>query len=129
MTRAVLDASALLALLLDEPGASSVKAALDDAWISAVNLAEVAGQYARRAAPETEIRTMLYLFSIRMVPFDETLAFDAGSLVPTTRSAGLSLGDRACLALARRLGARALTGDRGWLRIAAQVGVEIELIR
>lgn len=129
MTRAVLDASALLALLLDEPGASSVTAVLDEAAISAVNLAEVVGQYARRGIPVSEIRTMLSLFSIQIVPFDDALAFDAGLLVPKTRSAGLSLGDRACLALARQLGSTALTADRSWSRIARAVGVEIELIR
>ena len=129
MTRAILDASALLALLLDEPGASSVTAVLDDAAVSAVNLAEVAGQYARRGIPESGIRTMLSQFSIQVIPFDQALAFVAGSLVPKTRLAGLSLGDRACLALSIRLGAKALTADRSWSRIARAVGIEIEVIR
>ena len=129
MTRAILDASALLALLLDEPGASSVTAVLDDAAVSAVNLAEVAGQYARRGIPESGIRTMLSQFSIQVIPFDQALAFVAGSLVPKTRSAVLSLGDRACLALASRLGVKALTADRSWSRIARAVGIEIEAIR
>jgi PIN domain nuclease of toxin-antitoxin system len=125
----VLDASALLAVLLDEPGATSVKAALDDAAISTVNLAEVAGQYARRGASEADIRAMLDVFSIQIVPFDAPHAYATGSLWPVTRLAGLSLGDRACLALASQLGARALTADRSWSRIAAAVGVEVELIR
>jgi PIN domain nuclease of toxin-antitoxin system len=129
MMRAVLDASALLAVLLDEPGASSVTAVLDDAAISTVNLAEVVGQYARRGIPESGIRTMLGLFSVEIVPFDRELAFSVGSLVPKTRPAGLSLGDRACLALAAQLGARALTADRSWSRIARAVGVEVETIR
>jgi PIN domain nuclease of toxin-antitoxin system len=129
VTPAVLDASALLALLLDEPGASRVTALLDDAAISAVNLSEVVGQYAGRGIPVSEIRTMLSLFSIQIVPFDDALAFDAGLLVPKTRSARLSLGDRACLALARQLGSTALTADRSWSRIARAVGVEVELIR
>jgi len=125
----VLDASALLALLLDEPGAGRVTALLDDAAISAVNLSEVVGQYARRGIAVSEIRRMLSLFSIQVIPFDETLAFDAGLLVPKTKSAGLSLGDRACLALALQLGATALTADRSWSRISRAIGVEIELIR
>jgi PIN domain nuclease of toxin-antitoxin system len=129
VTPAVLDASALLALLLDEPGGSAVTAALGDAAISTVNVAEVVGQYARGGIPESSIRTMLHLFSIRVEPFDEVLAFVTGALVPKTRSAGLSLGDRACLALAMRLGAKALTADHSWARIARAVGVEIETIR
>jgi len=129
VTHAVLDASALLALLLDEPGAGRVTALLDDAAISAVNLSEVVGQYARRGIAVSEIRRMLSLFSIQVIPFDDALAFDAGLLVPKTRSAGLSLGDRACLALALQLGATALTADRSWSRISRAIGVEIELIR
>ena len=125
----MLDASALLALLLDEPGAGRVTALLDDAAISAVNLSEVVGQYARRGIAVSEIRRMLSLFSIQVIPFDDALAFDAGLLVPKTRSAGLSLGDRACLALALQLGATALTADRSWSRISRAIGVEIELIR
>jgi ribonuclease VapC len=126
---AVLDASALLALLLDEPGAARVTALLDDAAISAVNLSEVVGEYARRGISVSEIRTMLSLFSIQVIPFDDALAFGAGLLVPKTRSAGLSLGDRACLALAGQLRSTALTADRAWSRSARAVGVEIELIR
>jgi len=129
VTHAVLDASALLALLLDEPGAGRVTALLDDAAISAVNLSEVVGQYARRGIAVSEIRRMLSLFSIQVIPFDDALAFDAGLLVPKTKSAGLSLGDRACLALALQLGATALTADRSWSRISRAIGVEIELIR
>ncbi len=125
----MLDASALLALLLDEPGAGRVTALLDDAAISAVNLSEVVGQYARRGIAVSEIRRMLSLFSIQVIPFDDALAFDAGLLVPKTKSAGLSLGDRACLALALQLGATALTADRSWSRISRAIGVEIELIR
>ncbi len=72
---------------------------------------------------------MLHLFWIQVVRFDEALAFAAGSLEPATRPAGLSLGDRACLALALDLGVKALTADRAWTRIAEAVGVEVEVIR
>ena len=129
MTLAVLDASALLALVLGEPGADKVAMALGDAAISAVNLAEVTSQYALRGSAADEIREMMSQFSAYIVPFDEELALAAGALTPVTKPAGLSLGDRACLALALRLGAKALTGDRAWVRVADAVGVEVELIR
>ena len=64
-----------------------------------------------------------------MVAFDDGLAFAAGLLLPLTRSAGPSLGDRACLALARRSGTKVLTADRAWSTIEAGVGVRIEIIR
>ena len=63
------------------------------------------------------------------IAFDEELAFIAGLMLPATRLAGLSFGDRACLALANKLGVRALTADRAWRQVRRVVGVEIEVIR
>jgi ribonuclease VapC len=60
---------------------------------------------------------------------DVEAALGAGHLRPVTRQAGLSVGDRACLELARALNLPALTADRGWLAVADAVGVRIELIR
>jgi ribonuclease VapC len=61
------------------------------------------------------------------VPFDDDLAFAAAALRPETRAAGLPLGDRACLALARRRNRAVLTADRAWARVS--VGVDVRLIR
>ena len=129
MTLAVLDASALLALLLEEPGADRVRAVITDAAMSTVNLAEVVGYLARKGTTEADIRTMTDDIRVALVPFDEGLAYATGLYLPTTRPAGLSLGDRACLALAERLAVRAQTTDRSWSRVAAAIGVEVELIR
>jgi ribonuclease VapC len=129
MIVAVLDASALLALLLGEQGGENVRAVLADAAIAAVNLSEVVAHFARNGVAETDIRLVLNPLPIERIPFDEGLAFAAGLLLPVTRRAGLSFGDRACLALAARLGVRALTADRTWQNVAKAVGVEIELIR
>ncbi|WP_342241906.1 PIN domain-containing protein [Inquilinus sp. OTU3971] len=129
MTAAVIDASAILALLLDEPGAQKVEAVLADSVITTINLSEVVGYYARGGADEAGIRKMLNALTCERVLFDEELAYAAGMLVPRTRSAGLSLGDRACLALAHRLGVPAMTADRPWLAFAHTIDVRIELIR
>jgi ribonuclease VapC len=129
MTSAVLDASALLALLLGEPGFDRVRAVIADCAITTVNIGEVVGHYARAGASETDIRLVLDPLLIERVPFDESLAFVAGMLLPVTRSAGLSFGDRACLALAIRLGVPALTADRAWQSIAAVAAVAVEPIR
>jgi ribonuclease VapC len=126
---AVLDASALIALMLREPGAEKVETILSDSAVSAVNLAEVVGFLSRNGAAAPVIRQMIDAVESEVVPFDAELAFAAGLLVPATRAAGLSLGDRACLALARRLGVKALTSDTAWSQIASAVQVEIELIR
>lgn len=129
MSRVVLDASSLLALLRGEEGALRVAELLVGAAITTVNWCEVIGILARDGFSRAEIQTMLDGLRAERVPFDTDLAFEAGLLLPLTRSVGLSLGDRACLALAMRRRAPAVTADRAWLRIADAVGVEVEAIR
>jgi ribonuclease VapC len=129
MIEAVLDASALLALLLAERGGDEVGTVLANSVMTTVNLGEVVGHFARNGAREADIRLVLDPLPIERMPFDEDLAFAAGLLLPATRKAGLSFGDRACLALAARLNVRALTADRSWFAIAKAVGVDIRPIR
>src|SRR5208282_3771448 len=104
MTGVVLDASALLAMLLDERGGDKVRTALAGSAMTTVTLAEVAGHYARNGVAERDIHLLLDSLEIERVVFDEELAYGAAMLLPETKTAGLSLGDRACLALARRMG-------------------------
>lgn len=127
MSRVVLDASALLALLNQEEGAERVAPFLADAVISTVNLAEVVTRLALAGMPETAIRETLALLPLESVPFDVGQAIEVGLLAPMTKPSGLSLGDRACLVLARRLDATAVTADQAWVGIDA--GVAVELIR
>lgn len=129
MTAAILDASALLALLLNEPGEENVRPILADAAMGALNLAEVVGHFARHGASEADIRLVIDSLPIEHIPFDEVLAYAAGMMLPITRPAGLSLGDRACLALAGRLGVKVLTGDRSWKPLGVTLGIDVELIR
>ncbi len=129
MSVAVLDASALLAYLRDEPGAGAVADAIaDGASISTVNLAEVLSRVADRGADPVAVAEQLVdrgLIggAIAVEPFTVDDAGDAARLRPETRDAGLSLGDRACLTLARRLDAPVLTADTAW----SQLGVAVEL--
>jgi ribonuclease VapC len=129
VTESVLDSSAILATLLGEPGKDEVDAMISDAVTSAVNISEVVGYYARNGTPDAAIRQALTRLKLEVFAFDEEQAFAAGALVPSTRAAGLSLGDRACLALARSRRAPAVTADRKWLDVASAVGVEVRLIR
>ena len=129
MTEFVLDASALLALLRGEPGGVRVAHALTDSAMTTVNFAEVVGHYIRNGGHDAEVRALLDPLPISLAPFDRELAYQAGVLLSVTRAAGLSLADRACLALARRLDVPALTADQAWQTIAAQAGVRVELIR
>ncbi len=124
-----MDASAVLAMLREEPGAERVRQAVARSAICTVNLAEVVERMARDGNDAATIAaTVDPIFSEEIVP-DRALAFDAGMLGPPTRQAGLSLGDRFCLALARREGAVALTADRAWAAVADAVGVQVEVVR
>ncbi len=127
MSRVVLDASALLATLNDETGADRVAQALPDAVMSAVNLSVVVRKLADAGVPSEETHEALDPLGIDVVPFDAPLAHATGELRPKTRSLGLSLADRACLALGAKLKLPVLTSERSWQR--AGVGVSVELVR
>ena len=125
----VLDASALIAALLDEPGRDRVDAVINGATMSTVNLAEVVGHFAKLGADSTEIDLLLGGLPIAYVEPDKDLAIDAGLMRPVGEKAGLSLGDRFRLAQARRMGATALSADKAWQAVAGTLGVDIELVR
>lgn len=121
----VLDASAILALLNDEHGAETVFTLLDSAVASSVNVSEVVAKLAARGGDEAVIREAFARLQLPVIPFDEDHAYAAGFLRPSTQPAGLSFGDRACLALAAQLGATAVTADRRWLDLPLPVPVRL----
>ena len=121
----VLDASAVLALVNDEPGADMVAATSGDALISAVNWSEVVAKSSDQGLSELELDDALGRFDFGVLPFDRRQAYAAGLLRPVTRAAGLSLADRACLALARARSLPVLTGDRNWLGLPVHVDVRL----
>jgi PIN domain nuclease of toxin-antitoxin system len=123
----VLDASAVLAFLHRESGREIVEEYAGGARLSAVNLAEVRYNLADDGMSEENIDRSVGLLRMEVIPFDEDLAQRGSRLRRTTRHLGLSLGDRACLALAKRLGLPVLTADRSWAKL--DIGVEVRLIR
>jgi ribonuclease VapC len=125
--RYILDASALLCLLQDEKGAERVAEALPKAHIGAVNYSEVCGKLVEAGLNQDTVDSLIAGLQLQVISFDREQARLAGSLRRTTREFGLSLGDRACLALARVRGAVALTCDKSWTRIDA--GCRVELAR
>ncbi len=127
MTDYVLDASAVLAVLQEEPGAVRIEAHLDTGCISAVNLAEIVGKLQDRGLGDSEIDELVALLDLDTRILDKAGAVFMGKLRQTTKLAGLSLGDRACLALAHSLGATAITMDGAWKNL--DVGVAIEVAR
>ncbi|MDD3651209.1 PIN domain-containing protein [Immundisolibacter sp.] len=123
----VLDASSLLAFLHDEPGAERVWSALPGAMVSAVNWSEVVQKSLQRQADIAGMREDFEQTGVSFMPFTAQQAEIAALLWDKTRLNGLSLGDRACLALAMERHAPILTADRAWAGLS--LGLEIELIR
>jgi ribonuclease VapC len=126
--RVVIDASALLAYLQRERGHETVAPVLENSALSAVNLSEVL-QKAMAAGVSTDgLETDLQAVGVRVYAFDAEDAAQAAELWASTRKLGLSLGDRACLALAKRLRAPAYTADRAWAEVKVP-GVMVKMVR
>ncbi len=123
----VLDASAVLALLFDEPGADHVQEYLSASVISSLNFGEALQICVDRGANIDRIAADLSNALIDVCPLTSDQAQEAATIWPVTKPHGLSLGDRVCLVLAKQLGAVAVTSDRAWQKI--DVGCNVELIR
>lgn len=123
----VLNASAVLAWLHDEPGADRVDGVLRGALMSTVNWAEVLQRADAREVPLDGLRADIEALGVELVPFDADMAESAGRFHATTRSVGLSLGDRACLSLAQTTSLPVYTADRIWGTL--DLGLTVELIR
>lgn len=121
----ILDASALLALLNDEPGAELVAPALSFAKMSSVNLSEVVAKLAEHDMPDAVIHEVLEGLGIEVVDLDRATAYACGLLRPSTSHLGLSLGDRACIALGQLHGHRVLTADRRWADLEPAIDVHV----
>jgi PIN domain nuclease of toxin-antitoxin system len=125
----VLDASALLAMLREEEGGDMVAEAIGEARMSVVNFAEVVSHFIRNGMPPAEVDAMLMPLPITLVPANTDLSRLAGHLRGPTAEAGLSLGDRFCLALSMTEKLPVWTSDREWNTIAGKIGVEVVTIR
>jgi PIN domain nuclease of toxin-antitoxin system len=123
----VLDASAVLALLNQETGKERVEGVLADSCIGAVNYCEVLGKLIEAGVPKEEAQESFELLNLEVVSFDADVARLAAVLRFETKKLGLSLGDRSCLALALSRSNTAMTAERVWAKLRAEV--KIELIR
>lgn len=129
MAHVLLDASAVLAMIWREPGAEVVRAAVrDGAAISTVNLAEVAAVLHHRGWSGSDVESTLAALRMETLPFESDVALSSAALRPATATAGLGLGDRACLATAAYFELPVLTTDRSWLRVDLD-GIEVQVIR
>lgn len=127
----VLDASAIIAFLQGELGSERVGQALHSqrCVVSAANQAEVIAKSLDRGAESEAIKVILADLAYQVVDITVGDGEQAGWMRGQTRSIGLSLGDRLCLALAQRLKARVLTADRAWLDTSKTLQLDIDCIR
>jgi ribonuclease VapC len=126
VSKVVLDSSALLALLNREPGAERLTAELlSIAACSTVNLAEVHSKLVSRGMSENDAWQAALSPLSEFIEFTVAHAQTAGDLVRQTRAFGLSLGDRACLALGMDLGVPVYTADRSWKRLRLPVRINV----
>lgn len=123
--RYMLDASAVLAMMLGEDGGDHVRERLASSQISTVNLSEVVSKLQEGGVPDEVITSSLAELDFDVLAFDQSQAVLAGLLRASTRSNGLSLGDRACLSAAESCNAVAVTTDRAWGKLELDIAVEV----
>ena len=120
MNRVIFDASTLLISIHKEVGVEAVDDIPESIVMSSVNIAEVVTKMALRGTPASNIEFVIKAYHVSVEPFDERNAMAAGMLVGKTRPFGLSLGDRACLALGLALGLPVITADRAWAQLSSR---------
>lgn len=123
----VLNSSAILCTLFHEPGGKEASRYLEGALINAVNLTEVVTKLQDKGVGDSVIDDIILDLKLKTVFHSQSLAINAGKLRNLTRTKGLSLGDRACLALAIERGAIAVTTDRAWQDV--NCGARVLLVR
>lgn len=125
MSSSLLDASAVLALLHNEPGAETVAGKLPNVGLSTVNLAEVVTKLVDAGMPLDDARNAVDTLGLRYLPFEASTAFQVAGLREQTRALGLSLGDRACLATGVEQGVPVVTAERSWDKLKEDMDVEL----
>ena len=123
----VLDSSAVLVLLWKEPGADMITKSIAYASISAVNASEVVAKMVDRGIDDATAEHILLTLGLNIINFDTPTAIMTAQLRRETKSLGLSLGNRACIALGSAQKCTILTADRAWSQI--DMDVHIDLIR
>ena len=128
MTSVVFDASAVVAVLRDEPGANTIAPFCGDGLLSAVNLQEAIKILRGRGFSAKGVAYMIETLDLEIIPHNEIDAYQAAELVQATQQFGSGLGDRTCMALAISKGVPAITTDRAWAKLSIP-GLDVILAR
>ena len=128
MIEYILDSTALIALVGLESGSQQIAGLLKNSAVSAVNLAETANKLLEKGFSQAEVRESLAKLELKVEDWSEAMAYRSTEFTQFNKSHGLSLGDRACLTLAKQLRATAITSDRTWRRLPS-LDVRIMIFR
>jgi ribonuclease VapC len=127
-SKTIFDTSAFLSIINDEPGSEIAQEHISNAYMCTINIAEVVTYLVRNGyTDDIDINKIVNL--VKPILFDEQIAMTAGKMVSITKSYGLSLGDRSCLATAKLLNLPVYTADKKWSDVAKQIGVNVIQIR
>ena len=129
MSYCVLDSSALLAWLQDEPGQAQVDQLIANSEMSTVNWSEVLQKNVQHGIDTNKLTAIVKALGLSILAFDEQQAQIAAKMWPLVKPAGLSLADRCCLALAQQQQLPVLTTDRNWVDFQDELGIQVKLIR
>ena len=129
MASCVIDTWAVFVDLQGEPGAQEARRWLRDAAISSVNLHEIVAKATEKGATPDQARELIAKLRLHVHTHDADAAVEAGLMRVATKPKGLGLGDRACLALAKRLNLPAVTADAAWVELADELGVQVVMVR
>jgi ribonuclease VapC len=124
----VLDSTALIALVTKEPGFERVQELLERSTINAVNLTETIHKLVQKGSPHRLVERKLQGLQLNVIAWSESLAYHSAEFANLGKSHGFSLGDRACLALAKQLHATAVTADQVWRQVPG-LGVAVLMFR
>jgi ribonuclease VapC len=127
----VMDSSAILAILRGEPGCEYVQELMDseECAMSSINMAEVGSKLIDYGLPPEEFPRIARQLQIDIIDFNTEQSIQSAQIRKITRSAGLSLGDRACVALTQLIQGCVVTSDRAWLDVAEATQIKVLMIR
>jgi ribonuclease VapC len=124
----VLDSTALIALVLGEPGFERVQGLLERSGVSAVNLTETIHKLVQKGSAQRSVEHLVQGLQLNVIAWSEDLSYQSAEFAVLGKSHGLSLGGRACLTLAKQLKATAVTADQAWTEVPA-LGVRLLMFR
>ena len=127
LSKVLLDASAYIAYISQEPGCDVVSEIIGKSCINTVTYTEIISFYTKKGLSDDLLKELCQY--VEIINVNENICYAAGHMIKTSRDYGLSLGDRLCLATAQYFNLTVYTADKIWLRVADELKINIVTIR